>query len=108
MSRSVLEPIPVSSLSAEIEKFAHLPPLLFTGQAANLMMVTNAGAAAMHDNCEHLSRGRNELGHRLFSRDECVARRWARLRFSNANDNESAASGKATVAPADAFANEGL
>ncbi|UES46516.1 hypothetical protein [Roseibium aggregatum] len=104
MSRSVLEPIPVSSLAKEIEKFAHLPPLLFTGQAAAVMMVTTAGASSMHDNCEHLSRGRNELGHRLFSRDECVARRWARLRFSNVNDNEPTFTD--ATAPAEVFERE--
>ncbi|ERP98783.1 hypothetical protein Q669_00565 [Labrenzia sp. C1B10] len=104
MSRSVLEPIPVSSLAEEIEKFGDLPPYLFTSQAATVMMVTNAGAMAMHDSCEYLSRGRNELGHRLYSRDECVARRWARLRFSNVNDNEPTFTD--ATAPAEVFEQE--
>ena len=84
---SVLEPIPVADLRRELEKYKDLPPYLPIGQAAQIMGVTRAGAANLHDRSDKISAERNELGHRIFRRDGCVAYRWAQLSFY-ANDDD--------------------
>lgn len=86
---SVFDPIPVADLKAELAKFEHMPPYLSVGQAAKVMMVTSPGARVLHERCEKIDAGRNEVGHRLFRRDGCVAYRWSRLTFSSFSDTEA-------------------
>lgn len=90
---SVLEPIPVSDLKKELEKYSHLPPHLTTAPATRIMQVTAQGAALLHDRCDKLSAGRNELNYRIFNRDACVAFRWARMTFYPAGNDDQVEGG---------------
>ncbi|WP_298981724.1 hypothetical protein [uncultured Roseibium sp.] len=83
---SVLEPVPVTNLRAELEKFSGLPPYVSIGQAAKIMQITSQGARLLHDRCNEVCAGRNDIGHRIFRRDGCVAYRWSRMSFGNLSD----------------------
>ncbi|WP_305986447.1 hypothetical protein [Roseibium sp. MMSF_3544] len=87
MSNPILELGPVADLKEELAKFAHLPPYLLTGQAAKVMKLSSPGAVKLHERCEKISAGRDDLGHRLYRRDGCVAHRWFRLSFLSLGAN---------------------
>ncbi|MBG6178621.1 hypothetical protein IWQ55_006482 [Labrenzia sp. EL_208] len=88
---SVLEPLPVTSLKQELTKFAHYPFHVPISVAAQIMQNTVPGARLLHDRCEMICAGRNDMGHRLFRRDGCVTYRWLRQNFYNpASEAESA------------------
>ncbi len=85
---SILEPLPVSKLKAEMAQFEQYPPKLSTGQAARLMGVTSVGAGKLHDRSDLICDGRDELGNRIYKRDGCIAYRWAQLNFYATGETE--------------------
>jgi len=83
-----LDSVPVSQLRALEEQFSVLPPRLLTGQAAELIGVSRQSVRLMGERIDGLLVERDPCGHRLFSRDLCVAIRYARELLYRFDDQE--------------------